>query len=73
MTVRVLWVIKGLGPGGAERLLVAAAEAHDRARFDIECVYVLPWKDHLAPDLEAAGVPCHCLSTPAATAAGRCG
>jgi glycosyltransferase involved in cell wall biosynthesis len=62
MTVRVLWVIKGLGPGGAEHLLAAAAESHDRSRFDIECAYVLPWKDHLVARLEAAGVRCHCLS-----------
>src|SRR6056297_60892 len=60
--VRVLWVVKGLGPGGAERLLVAAAGAHGRDRFDVECAYVLPWKDHLVGDLEAAGVRTHCLS-----------
>ena len=54
--------MKGLGPGGAEQLLVAAARAHDATRFDIECAYVLPWKDHLAEQLEHAGVPTHCLS-----------
>ena len=59
----MLWVVKGLGPGGAERLLVAAANAHDRERFDIECAYVLPWKDHLVGELESAGVRTHCLST----------
>ena len=59
---RVLWVIKGLGPGGAERLLCAAARAHDHERFHIECAYVLPWKDHLAEELERAGVQTHCLS-----------
>ena len=61
--VRVLWVVKGLGPGGAERLLVAAANAHDRERFHIECAYVLPWKDHLVGELESAGVRTHCLSS----------
>jgi glycosyltransferase involved in cell wall biosynthesis/GNAT superfamily N-acetyltransferase len=60
--VRVLWVIKGLGPGGAETLLAAAAQAHDRDRFHIECAYVLPYKDHLAGRLEEAGVITHCLS-----------
>ncbi len=59
---RVLWVIKGLGPGGAERLLCAAARAHDHQHFHIECAFVLPWKDHLAEDLERAGVRTHCLS-----------
>ena len=58
-----MWVVKGLGPGGAERLLIAAANAHDRDRFEIECAYVLPWKDHLVGELEAAGVRTHCLST----------
>jgi glycosyltransferase involved in cell wall biosynthesis/GNAT superfamily N-acetyltransferase len=55
-------VSKGLGPGGAERLLVAAASGIDRSRFDIEMAYVLPWKDHLAGELEAAGVRTTCLS-----------
>jgi glycosyltransferase involved in cell wall biosynthesis/GNAT superfamily N-acetyltransferase len=58
----VLWVVKGLGPGGAERLLCAAARAHDRTRFHIECAFVLPYKDHLAEELERAGVRTHCLS-----------
>ena len=62
MPVRVLWVIKGLGPGGAETLLDAAARAHDRSRFHIECAYVLPWKDHLVGRLEGAGVRTSCLS-----------
>ena len=61
--VRVLWLIKGLGPGGAETLLAAAARAHDHDAFHIECAYVLPYKDHLAEQLEQSGVRCHCLST----------
>jgi glycosyltransferase involved in cell wall biosynthesis/predicted N-acetyltransferase YhbS len=55
-------VIKGLGPGGAERLLCAAAHAHDGEHFHIECAYVLPWKDHLAEELERAGVHTICVS-----------
>ncbi len=62
MPARVLWVIKGLGPGGAERLLCAAARAHDTERFHIECAFVLPWKDHLAEELEQAGVHTNCMS-----------
>jgi glycosyltransferase involved in cell wall biosynthesis/GNAT superfamily N-acetyltransferase len=60
--IRVLWVIKGLGPGGAEHLLVSAAGAHDHEQFDITCAYVLPWKDHLVAALEQAGVRTMCLS-----------
>lgn len=62
MAARVLWVIKGLGPGGAERLLCAAARTHDASRFHIECAFVLPYKDHLADELERAGVSTRCLS-----------
>lgn len=54
--VRVLWLIKGLGPGGAEQLLVNHAEVRDADRFDIRAAYLVPWKDHLVPRLEAAGV-----------------
>ncbi|MDP8970268.1 MAG: glycosyltransferase [Actinomycetota bacterium] len=59
--VRVLWLIKGLGPGGAERLLASAAEVRDRQTFEYEAAYLLPWKRHLAEDLETAGVAVHCL------------
>jgi glycosyltransferase involved in cell wall biosynthesis len=58
---KVLWLIKGLGPGGAERLLVAAATAHDRDAFTFEVAYLLPWKHHLVDELEALGVHCTCL------------
>lgn len=62
MAVRVLWLIKGLGPGGAERLLVNAAAVHDHQRFSLECAYVVPQKQHLVPALQEHGVECHCLS-----------
>jgi glycosyltransferase involved in cell wall biosynthesis len=64
MRLRVLWLIKGLGPGGAERLLLSAAHVRDRAAFDYEVAYLLPWKHHLVPSLEQAGVPVHCLDAP---------
>ena len=53
----MLWLTKGLGPGGAERLLVEMARTLDRGRATVTAGYVLPWKDHLAGELEAAGVP----------------
>lgn len=59
--LRVLHVVKGLGPGGAERLLCAAAAERDRDNFEYEVAYVLPWKDHVVPDLIASGVAVHCL------------
>jgi len=59
----VLWLTKGLGPGGAERLLLSFAQRADRERFELHAAYLLPWKDHLVADLEAAGVRTHCLDT----------
>jgi glycosyltransferase involved in cell wall biosynthesis len=58
---RVLWLIKGLGPGGAERLVADIVPRLDRDRFIPEVVYLLPWKDHLAGPLRDAGVPVRCL------------
>lgn len=61
MSARVLWLIKGLGLGGAERLLALTAARIDRARFDVEVAYLLPWKDALVPELEGSGVRTTCL------------
>lgn len=59
--IRVLWLVKGLGQGGAEHLMVAAATVRDRADFRFEVDYLLPWKDALVGDLEVLGVPTRCL------------
>lgn len=59
--MKVLWLTKGLGPGGAERLLLSFAQLADHDRFEIHAAYLLPWKDHLVGELEAAGVTTHCL------------
>jgi glycosyltransferase involved in cell wall biosynthesis len=58
---RILWLTKGLGRGGAERLLVSLARRVDRSFFKLEVAYVLPWKDALVPEFERLGVPVHCL------------
>lgn len=60
---RVLWLIKGLGPGGAERLLLSVAQAHDPLRVRYAVAYLLPWKNHLVAEIEAAGVSTHLLSS----------
>lgn len=54
--VRVLWLVKGLGPGGAEQLLLLAAGVVDRQRFDYRLAYVRADKTHLVPEFEALGV-----------------
>ena len=59
--LRVLWLIKGLGPGGAEQLLVSMAGARDRAVAEVDVAYLLPWKDALEPALTEAGVRVTCL------------
>jgi glycosyltransferase involved in cell wall biosynthesis len=59
--IRVLWLTKGLGPGGAERLLVTAARRRDRQRLEVRAAYLLPYKDALVAELEAEGVPVTCL------------
>lgn len=53
---RVLWLVKGLGPGGAEQLLLSSAKVIDRQRFDVRVAYVRPDKIHLVPEFEAAGM-----------------
>ncbi len=57
----VLVLIKGLGIGGAEKLISEGARFWDRDRFDYHVAYVLPWKNQLVADLEALGVPVHCV------------
>jgi glycosyltransferase involved in cell wall biosynthesis len=62
--VRVLWLTKGLGPGGAEQLLVTSARRRNRQRLAVRVVYLLPYKSHLVEDLEAEGVRVTCLGFP---------
>lgn len=64
---RVLWLIKGLGLGGAERILAMAVPALRSAGWDAEVAYVLPHKDAWVSHLREAGVPVHCLGAPGAT------
>lgn len=58
---RVLWLIKGLGPGGAEQLLLLSARVADRGSFDYRIAYVRPDKTHLVPEFEQLGITPHRL------------
>ncbi|MDP9333569.1 MAG: glycosyltransferase [Actinomycetota bacterium] len=58
---RVLHVIKGLGPGGAERLLVSLAGARSSREGSVDVAYLLPWKRHLVRELEEMGVATHLI------------
>jgi glycosyltransferase involved in cell wall biosynthesis len=62
--IKVLWLVKGLGAGGAERLLVSLARVADHERFEYSVAYLLPHKDAFRAALEAAGVKVHCLGRP---------
>ena len=54
--IRVLWLAKGLSPGGAEKLLVSMARVADRSRFDYEVAYILPHRGELVPELAELNV-----------------
>ena len=58
---KVLWLIKGLGLGGAEKLLTLSLPYIDRDRYDYEVAYMLPWKDALVADFQHEDIPVHCL------------
>ena len=60
---RVLVLIKGLGIGGAERLISEGSEHWDRERFDYRVAYFLPWKDHLVGHLQSNGVVVDCIGS----------
>ncbi len=62
-SLRVLHLIKGLGRGGAERLVVDQVTFGDRTAFAYEIAYLLLWKDALVAEAEAAGASVHCLNT----------
>lgn len=59
---RVLLLGRGLGPGGMERLLVNQVAFGDHGRFAYSVAYISPHKDQLVPELEALGVPVHCVA-----------
>jgi glycosyltransferase involved in cell wall biosynthesis len=58
---RVLWLAKGLGPGGMERLLVTHASVGDRDRFEYFAAYLVERPHSLVADLEGLGVRCTLL------------
>lgn len=58
---RILLLIKGLGRGGAERLLVSAAPYLDHRRYEYEVAYLLPKKDAFVEDLRRCGLAVQCL------------
>ncbi len=58
--MRVLWAVKGLGPGGVEQLLVEMARGSS-GDISYEVAYVVAAKSLLGPTLEDLGVRVHRL------------
>ncbi len=56
--IRVLYLIDGLGSGGAQRQLVTLARAADRSLVEPEVAIYHP-VHHFVPSLEEAGIPVH--------------
>lgn len=61
--VKVLWLIKGLDAGGAEKLLEMALPYLNRDIFEYQVAYLLTEKNGLVPRFEQAGVGAVCLDT----------
>lgn len=61
MSQRVLWLTKGLGRGGAERLLTTSAAHLDEGKFSVEVAFLLPEKTAFVSRLTARGMTVHCL------------
>lgn len=59
----VVVAIKGLGIGGAEKLVAEGARFWNRDRFDYRVAYALPWKDQLVETLRDQGVPVTCFGS----------
>ncbi len=58
---RILILIKGLGIGGAERLISEGSRFWSTHEFHYRVAYVLPWKDQVVPDLAANGIDAICV------------
>lgn len=59
----VVVAIKGLGIGGAEKLIVEGSRFWDRDRYDYRVAYALPWKDQLVEPLVEQGIPVECFGS----------
>jgi glycosyltransferase involved in cell wall biosynthesis len=60
---RVLVLIKGLGIGGAERLIAEGALHWDRRGLDYRVAYFLPWKNQLVEEIAGLGIAVDCLGS----------
>ncbi len=61
--IKVLWLIKGLSPGGAEKLLSMSVPYLNRDVFDYQVAYFIKDLGYLVPEFERQGIPISCLNT----------
>ena len=59
---KVMILIKGLGAGGAEKLLSTAIPYLNRDCYDYEVAYFLPHKNDLVHEFKEAGIPVFCIN-----------
>jgi glycosyltransferase involved in cell wall biosynthesis len=58
---KVLWLIKCLGAGGAEKLLAMSLPYLNREQFNYQVAYFVKSNNYLVPEFERAGIPVICL------------
>jgi glycosyltransferase involved in cell wall biosynthesis len=58
---RVLHIIKSLGRGGAEMLLLETLKSHRKDKFEFHYIYFLPWKNQLEAELIQHGGRVTCV------------
>jgi len=61
--LRVFHLVKGLGRGGAEKLLCECHRYFDAQRFESGYGYFLSWKDALVGDLRSQGAEVHAFES----------
>ena len=59
--MKILWLIKGLGLGGAENTLATMLPFMTSRGHEIEVAYFLPGKNAMVNHFDQAGIPVHCL------------
>lgn len=59
---KVLHIIKSLGRGGAETLLLETLKCHDKNKFEFYYIYFFQWKNELVNELELHGGKVYCLN-----------
>ncbi len=59
---KVLWLIKGLNAGGAEKLLSMSLPYLDRDTYDYQVTYLFKNMNNLVPEFTRQGIPVSCLN-----------